>query len=135
VALFRIKKNKLWLLKAVARESGKTIAWVTGKRDTATVQKLYAKLKHCKNATFYTDNWDAFAKVLPSQRHVIGKTHTVCIERNNSNTRHYLGRFTRKTKIVSRSEHMVYLTVKIWWYFIEGNNFPAAASQLKAMLF
>ncbi|MBE6447253.1 MAG: IS1 family transposase [Alphaproteobacteria bacterium] len=42
--------------------------------------------------------------VLPKKRHQASKKYTITIEQNNSNTRHYLGRMTRKTKIVSRSE-------------------------------
>jgi IS1 family transposase len=49
-------------------------------------------LKHCVD---YTDHWNAFAKVLPPERHVIGKTHTTNIERDNSNTRRHLEGFTR----------------------------------------
>jgi len=71
-------------------------------------------VKHLTNCTFYTDNWDAFAKVLPASRHVIGKKHTDCIERDNSNTRHHLGRFTRRTKVVSKKAEMVNTTLKLW---------------------
>ena len=71
-------------------------------------------MKHNKKCMFFTDNWDAFAKVLPPDRHRIGKTHTVSIERDNSNTRHHLGRFTRRTKVVSKKEFMVDLTLRIW---------------------
>ena len=60
------------------------------------------------------DAWEAFAKVLPPERHVIGKEHTGCIERDNSNTRHHLGRFTRKTKIVSKSKEMIDYSLRIW---------------------
>jgi IS1 family transposase len=67
-----------------------------------------------KNCIFYTDNWDAFSEILPPERHVIGKKHTVNIERDNSNTRHHLGRFTRRTKVVSKKEYMVDLTLRIW---------------------
>jgi len=28
---------------------------------------------------FYTDDWEAFAKVLPQKCHVIGKAHTIDI--------------------------------------------------------
>jgi insertion element IS1 protein InsB len=63
---------------------------------------------------FYTDDWDAFAKVLPPERHIIGKEHTVSIERDNSNTRHHLARFTRRTKVVSKREQMVDTTLKLW---------------------
>jgi hypothetical protein len=40
--------------------------------------------------------------------------HTAAIERDNSNTRHHLGRFTRRTKVVSKKELMVDLTLRIW---------------------
>ena len=90
------------------------MAWVLGGRDTATFRRLYEKVKHLKNCIFYTDNWDAFAEVLPPERHVIGKEHTTDIERDNSNTRHHLGRFTRRTKVVSKKEFMVDLTLRIW---------------------
>ena len=66
------------------------------------------------DCTFYTDDWDAFAKVLPEDRHVVGKSHTVAIERDNSNTRHHLGRMTRRTKVVSRCEKMLDASLKLW---------------------
>jgi len=90
------------------------VAWVLGGRDTATFKRLYEKVKHLENCTFYTDNWDAFAKVLPPERHIIGKSGTIAIEQDNSNTRHHLGRFTRRTKVVSQKELMVDLTLRIW---------------------
>ena len=90
------------------------MAWVTGGRDAATFQRLYAKVKHLQNCVFYTDDWEAFAQVLPPERHVIGKAHTVTIERDNSNTRHHLGRMTRRTKVVSKKEVMVNATIKLW---------------------
>jgi len=80
---------------------------------------LYDKLKHLKNCIFYTDKWDAFAKVLPKKRHIIGHG----LERNNSNTRHNLGRFTRKTKVVSKSETMVELTFRLWWALNKSSFF------------
>jgi IS1 family transposase len=63
---------------------------------------------------FYTDNWDAFSKVLPPERHIIGKSETITIEQDNSNTRHYIGRFTRKTKIVSKKREMVDMSIRLW---------------------
>jgi insertion element IS1 protein InsB len=71
-------------------------------------------VKHLKDCTFYTDAWDAFAEALPHGRHVVGKAHTAGIERDNSNTRHHLGRFTRRTKVVSQAKHMVDLSLRIW---------------------
>ena len=108
------QKRKLWLIKAIDRRTGRTIAWVLGNRNAATFRRLYRKLKHLKRCVFYTDNWDAFAKVLPKRRHVVGKSGTISIEHDNSNTRHHLGRFTRRTKVVSKSVFMVDLTIRMW---------------------
>lgn len=108
------QKNKLWVIKAIDRRTGKTIAWVLGKRDTNTFKRLYDKVKHLTKATFYTDSWDAFAKILPPERHIIGKKYTSAIERDNSNTRHHLARFTRRTKVVSQKVEMIDTTLKLW---------------------
>ncbi|WP_411728093.1 IS1 family transposase [Methyloglobulus sp.] len=88
MAFYRSKKNKCWTVKAVGRATGRTVAWVTGHRDAATFRRPYDKVGHLKECIFYTDDWDAFAKVLPKARHAIGEAHTVAIERDDSNTRH-----------------------------------------------
>ncbi len=104
------QKNKYWIIKALDRGSKRTIAWVTGRRDASTFRQLYDKVKHLKNCTFFTDNWHVFSKILPKD--IIGKKGTVCIERDN--TRHCLGRMTRRTKIVSKKGEMVYGSIKLW---------------------
>jgi insertion element IS1 protein InsB len=98
----------------VDRRTGRTIAWVLGGRDAATFQRLYDKVKHLTDCVFYTDSWDAFAQVLPKERHVVGTAHTHAIERDNSNTRHHLARMTRRTKVVSTSEDMIHASLKLW---------------------
>ena len=108
------QKNKTWIIKAVDRSTGRTVARVIGSRDAATFQRLCDKVKHLTDCIFYTDDWDAFAKVLPTERRVIGKKHTVTIERYNSNTRHHLGRMTRRTKGVSKKNEMVDASMKLW---------------------
>jgi insertion element IS1 protein InsB len=80
VAFYSIKKRKVWIIKAVDRGTGRTMAWVLGGRDAATFQRLYDKVKHLTGCVFYPDNWDAFAQVLPKERHIIGKAHTHAIE-------------------------------------------------------
>ena len=57
---------------------------------------------------------DAFAKVLPPERHIIGKDYTVTIEQDNSNTRHHLARFARRTKVISKCVAMVDLSIRLW---------------------
>ena len=109
------------------------MAWVLGNRDTETFQRLYDKVKHLKDCTFYTDNWDAFTAVLPPEKHVIGKAFTTAIESDNSNTRHHLGRFTRRSKVISRCEYMVDLTLRAWQAVYSGAAFDWLQSSLLAI--
>ena len=109
------KKKQLWIIKAVEHCPGRTLAWVRGRRDAPTFQRLYDTVKHRKDCLFYTDNWDACAPLLPKDRPIIGKASTHAIERDNSNTRHHLARMTRKTKVVAQqSEDMVDASLKLW---------------------
>ena len=117
------KHNKLWVIKAIDADSGNVIAWVLGKRDKATFKRLYNKVKHLKDCMFYTDDWNFFSLVLPKGRHKIGKEYTVAIEQNNSNTRHHLGRFTRRTKVVSKCKEMVDVSLRIWYHLTSGSLF------------
>jgi len=79
---------------------------------------------------FYTDHWEAFSKVLPKDRHIVGKKHTHMIERDNSNTRHQLARMTRRTKVVSRSERMLDKSIKLW----QSLNQPIVFEQFQRQL-
>ena len=71
MAFYPIKKNKIWIIKALDRSRGRTIAWVIGDRDVSTFRRLYKKFEQLKDAVFYTDDWEAFKKVLPPERHII----------------------------------------------------------------
>ena len=65
MAFYSFKKNKKWIIKALDRATGRTVAWVIGGRDAATFRRLYDKVKHLTQCVFYTDDWETFAKVLP----------------------------------------------------------------------
>ncbi|WP_323733295.1 IS1 family transposase [Candidatus Bandiella euplotis] len=122
MAFCRFKKNKLWIWKAYSRELKRVVAWVVGKRNVTTFRKLW-KIISRDNCTYYTDDWSVYSEVIPRHQHVVGKQHTLSIESNNSNTRHRIARMTRKTKVVSKSEEVVDLTIKLWVHFEDNNNF------------
>ncbi|OGV23205.1 MAG: hypothetical protein A2475_07945, partial [Ignavibacteria bacterium RIFOXYC2_FULL_35_21] len=88
-----------------------------------TFKTLFEKLNLSKDAKIYTDDWDVYDKIIPKEMHVIGKKYTVNIEQNNSNIWHYLGRMTRKTKVVSKSEEMIDITLRISWYLNEADGY------------
>ena len=62
---------------------------------------------------FYTDNWEVYNQIIPAGKLIQGKKYTIGIEQNNSNVRHYLGRMTRRTKVVSKSIQMIDISLRI----------------------
>ena len=109
------KENKLWIIKLYDTVNNKLVDFILGNRDENTFLTIYKRNKNRANSTYYIDNWTTFETVLKAnnERYVIGKENTYPIEQHNSNTRHYLGRFIRRTKNVSRSEQMVAISIKL----------------------
>ena len=56
---------------------------------------------------YATDDFRAY-RLLPKEKRLIGKAHTFTVESKNSQLRHYLARFRRKTKCYSKAAHMVF---------------------------
>jgi IS1 family transposase len=72
---------------------------------------------------FYTDDWEVYRQVIPQTKLTQGKKYTVGIEQNNSNIRHYLGRMTRRTKVVSKSIEMINISLLIACCLNEYNGY------------
>jgi len=56
---------------------------------------------------FATDGFKAY-HILPPEKHLVGKAHTFTVEGKNSQLRHYLARFHRRTKCYSKAVHMIF---------------------------
>ncbi len=98
------KKKKRWLLYAYAPETDEIISWSWGNRSAKTVKKLYTQLQDLTISTYYTDDWKAFAKILPAQQHQIGKAGTKNIEGVNLSLRTRNRRVVRKTACFSKKQ-------------------------------
>ena len=85
-------------------------------------RKLYEKLKDFVKH-YYADDWDVYRKVIPSDKLTQGKKHTIGIEQNNSNVKHYLGRMTRKTKVVAKSIEVLNISLLIACNFNEYDGY------------
>ena len=81
-----------------------------GDRSEKTCKALWSSVaKRYKKATCYSDFWQAYQNVIPSeQHHAVGKEtgETAHIERFNNTLRQRLGRFVRKTLSFSKCEWM-----------------------------
>lgn len=67
-----------------------------------------------------TDGLKIYNRVIDDNSLIQNKGTTKQVERNNSNTRHYFARFTRKTKVVSRSDDMINISLLLQKHVIEG---------------
>ena len=118
------KKNKLWIWKALDRNTGHLIDWECGGRNAETLKKLTNRLKTFNVKKYYTDNWQVYETVLPRSKLIQTKAETHRIERNNCAMRHWFGRFKRKSIIVSKSVEMVDLTIALFARFrVNGDVF------------
>ena len=112
--IFFKKTHKLWLWKAVDNTTGQLLDWQVGKRDVKTLTPLLDRIEaRFAPNPYITDDWGPYSQVIPETQLVQNKALTSRIESHNSNTRHWFKRFTRKSKVVSKSISMVELTLKL----------------------
>ncbi len=110
------KSEKLWIWRAYDPIARRTIAWVLGGRDDATCQKLLDKIG-LEGKTFITDDSAGYHRLIPEDQLLTGKDLTVSIEQDNSNIRHFVARFRRRTKVVSKVVEMVDLSLRVYHHF------------------
>ena len=72
---------------------------------------------HLKGKTFVTDDWAGYHRLIPEDQLFTGKDLTVSIEQDNSNIRHFVARFRRRTKVVSKDVDMVDLSLRVYHHF------------------
>jgi insertion element IS1 protein InsB len=127
------KPNKVWIWKAYDLKKKETFAWKLGKRDAATLKEFLDEIG-IEGRDFITDNYEAYHKLIPEAQLSTGKDLTYPIEQDNSNTRHYIGRFRRRSKITSRSQEMVNLSLLLPYHLQYGNLFNELAEPIRQLL-
>ena len=112
-----VQKNKLWVWKAYCRGSRRLIDWECGDRDQKTFSRLMDRLRRWKVWFFCSDDWQVYPTEIAENDLLQGKGGTVALERNNCRQRHWFARFKRKSLVVSKSLHMVDLTMALFARF------------------
>jgi len=100
----------------------RALAWELGGRDDATCQRLLDKVG-VEGNIFVTDDWEGFRRLIPPDRLFTGKDLTFPIEQDNSEIRHHLARFRRRSKVTSRARHMVDGALKLLNHLRQPENF------------
>ena len=119
------KGNKQWVWLAIDADTREIIGCHIGDRSRASAialwQSIPAVYRQC--AKVYTDYWEAYVDVIPSNRHVaVGKDSglTSYIERLNNTLRQRISRLVRKT--LSFSKKLENHIGAIWMFIHEYNR-------------
>jgi len=97
------KKNQRWTWLAMEKRTGIIVAWHNGKRTDEDFKVLLKYMDNIPINSYYTDDWGAYSRLLPSHKHFIGKNETWKIERKNLNFRTHIKRLNRKTICFSKN--------------------------------
>lgn len=104
------KETKRWVWLAKSRQTAQIVAYAIGDRSEKTCRLLWRSIpKAYRQALCYTDLWEAYNKVIPTEQHrAVGKDSggTAHIERWNNTLRQRLARFTRQSLAFSKSDFM-----------------------------
>ena len=107
------------------------IAFVAGDRSTQTCRALWRAVPwRYKRAKCYSDFWEAYTKVVPSDQHqAVGKESglTNHVERWNNTLRQRLGQFVRKTLSFSKCWELHVARLKL---FVHRYNLEIAENIL-----
>src|SRR5690242_2747498 len=130
VALPQKKTAKLWVWKARDRASGRVVDWECGGRDAGTLSRLLERVERWKPRLYCTDDWAAYAELVPQGRLFVGKEETHGIERDHSRQRHWLARLRRRACVVSKAVPTVEASIALFVRFGEA----AGTDELLPML-
>ncbi|MCP4922413.1 MAG: hypothetical protein GY915_00070 [bacterium] len=115
--------------RAIDGVSRAPLGYVLGDRTDVSLKKLIKKVDD-GSCIFVTDDWAGFSRVLPQKRHFVGKDLTFPIEATNSDMRHRIARFHRRSKVTSRSRDMIHKTIKLFEHFNHQENLENALKPL-----
>jgi insertion element IS1 protein InsB len=93
------------------------VDWECGDRDAATLSRLLERVERWNPRLYCTDDWAAYAELIPQGRLYVGKDQTHGIERDHSRQRHWLARFRRRTCVVSKAKRMVDASIALFVRF------------------
>ena len=94
------------------------------------MSRLLERLERWGVRLYCTDDWAAYAELIPQGRLFVGKEETHGIERDHSRQRHWLARFRRRTCVVSRAIHMVEASIALFARFADACGIDELLSML-----
>jgi len=117
-----VKKNKKWIWTSVDKDNTGILEYVIGDRSADTFERLWNKIKPWNCYFWITDGYKVYPSFIPDGDQIISKIYMTRVEGENSRLRHYLARLHRKTFCYSKSEEMLFLSIKLLGYYLKNKN-------------
>lgn len=110
------KKQIIWLVYALEKESKNVICFNLGKRTNETLHSVIKTLLNSNPKNIYTDRLKNYQYLIPKEIHQTKRFGTNSIERKNLSIRIHLKRFNRKTICFSKSVSVLISILKIYFW-------------------
>jgi IS1 family transposase/transposase-like protein len=112
----RSKRNYIWLVYALEKESKSIVSFNVGKRTNKTLNRVVETLKLSRAKKIFTDRLKNYKFLIDERMHSVKRFGTNHIERKNLTLRIALKRLNRKTICFSKSMVVLVSILKIYFW-------------------
>jgi len=112
----RHKKNYIWLVYALEKNSKTVVSFCIGKRTNKTLNRVLETLKLSDAKKIFTDRLKNYRYLIDKKMHSIKHFGTNHIERKNLTLRTHLKRLNRRTVCFIRSLVVLIAILKIYFW-------------------
>ncbi|WP_163410241.1 IS1 family transposase [Flavobacterium ajazii] len=112
----RHKKNYMWLVYALEKNSKAVVSFNVGKRTNKTLNRVLETLKLSEAKKIFTDRLKNYRYLLDEEMHSVRRFGTNHIERKNLTLRTHLKRLNRRTICFSKSLVIFTAALKIYFW-------------------
>lgn len=112
----RHKRNFVWLVYALEKDSQRVVSFNVGKRTNKTLSRVVDSLKLSEAKKIFTDRLINYKYLIGEKLHCVKRFGTNHIERKNLTIRTHLKRLNRRSICFSRSLVILIAVLKIYFW-------------------
>lgn len=112
----RSKRNLIWLVYSLEKESKNIVSFNLGKRTNKTLSRVVESLKFSEAKRLFTDKLKNYKYLIDERLHSVKRFGTNHIERKNLTLRTHLKRLNRRTICFSKSLVILVSVLKIYFW-------------------
>ena len=112
----RNKRNFIWLVYALDKNSRDVVSFNVGKRTNKTLSRVLETLQLAEAKKIFTDRLKNYKSLIDEKLHAVKRFGTNYVERKNLTLRTHLKRLNRRTICFSRSQLVLVSILKIYFW-------------------